>query len=282
MSYRPYFRLMRLHQPTGIWLLLWPSWWAIGLAAQDFSVALFPLLLFLLGAVVMRSAGCIVNDLWDRNIDAHVERTKLRPLAAGDLQVWQALVLLAVLLLAGLLILLNLNLLTITLGFVFLGLLIVYPLMKRVMQVPQIFLGLTINAGTLMGWSTVEGSLAPTAWLLYAACFCWTLSYDTIYAHQDKLYDAQIGVNSAALVLGKATKKHIGCYYTLMLLLLLSVGLLAESSWFYYFALLAFFVLLFRQLVQVDLDDVRDCLARFRAQGLLGGIVFMGIVLDFL
>ena len=193
----PYVQLMRLHQPTGIWLLLWPSWWSLAMAGKTADAAspvlsrqLLLFLWFLLGAVIMRAAGCMINDLWDRRIDAQVARTQHRPLACGAVRVGQALILLLFLLLAGLLILLQLNPLTVLLGLIFLVMLTVYPLMKRWMAVPQIFLGLTINAGALMGWNAMHGRLALVPWLLYAAAFCWTLGYDTIYAHQDKRDDS--------------------------------------------------------------------------------------------
>ena len=281
----PYFRLMRLHQPTGICLLLWPAWWSIALAGASsmHQIGLMQqmvlLFLFLLGAIIMRSAGCIINDMWDRRIDAQVARTQHRPLASGELRLWQAWILLGLLLLAGLFILLSLKWYTILLGLVFLVMLAVYPLMKRWIAVPQVFLGCTMNAGALMGWSAVHGSLSLIPWLLYAAAFCWTLGYDTIYAHQDKIDDEQIGVKSAALAFGAATKKHICVYYVLMLLLLLSIGLLVQLSVLYDLALLCFFICLFYQLYRVDLDNVPQCRDSFKAHGWFGAILFIGILL---
>ena len=276
---RPYLKLMRLHQPVGTWLLLWPCWWSVGLAADHlFTFDNLSLLLrFLLGAVIMRSAACIINDIWDRHIDAQVERTKNRPLARGTLNIWQALVLLSILLLSGLVILLSLNHFTVMLGIVFLIMLTIYPLTKRFMQIPQIFLGFTINAGALMGWGAVHGELSLIPWLLYMACFFWTLGYDTIYAHQDKLCDQQIGIHSAALTLGTATKLHINIYYAMMSALLFCIGLLTQQGWPYYLGLTVFFLLLFRQLICINLDNTTDCLNRFRAHARYGMIIFIGI-----
>ena len=235
-----------------------------GAASPVLSVQLLLFLWFLLGAVIMRAAGCMINDLWDRRIDAQVARTQHRPLACGAVRVGQALILLLFLLLAGLLILLQLNPLTVLLGLIFLVMLTVYPLMKRWMAVPQIFLGLTMNAGALMGWSAMHGRLALVPWLLYAAAFCWTLGYDTIYAHQDKRDDGKIGVKSAALTFGASTKKYIVCCYMVMGLLLSAIGFLLSLSLWYGIGLLLFFTCLLYQLYRVDLDDVSQCRDSFR------------------
>lgn len=193
-SWRPYVYLMRLDRPIGTWLLLLPSLWAIGLSGG----ALYFYALFAIGAVVMRAAGCVVNDLWDCDLDGRVERTATRPIPSGDLSVKQALVCLLLLLVIGLAILVQFNLLTIGLGvlsLIFVGL---YPLMKRITWWPQAFLGLTFNFGALMGWTSVNGALDVTAFYLYAAGFFWTIGYDTIYALQDKEDDALVGIKSTA------------------------------------------------------------------------------------
>lgn len=193
---RPYMYLMRLDRPIGTWLLLLPGWWSILLAG---GVQAWPtMLLFAIGALVMRGAGCVVNDLWDRDLDGHVERTRTRPIPAGDVTIRQALMFLGGLLCIGLAILVQFNALTIVLGVVSLLFVAIYPLMKRWTWWPQAFLGLTFNFGALMGWAAVTGELSITPWLIYAAGFFWTLGYDTIYALQDRADDALIGIKSTA------------------------------------------------------------------------------------
>ena len=183
--------------------------------------------LFGVGAVIMRSAGCVINDLWDRKLDQKVERTRTRPLAAGDVSPLAALMFLIMLLLGGLVILLQMNPLTIALGFAVLPLIVVYPLMKRITWWPQAFLGLTFNFGALMGWSAVTADLSITPVILYMACILWTLGYDTIYAHQDKEDDALAGIKSTALLFKEHPKRPVIVFYMFHFLLLASCVLLA-------------------------------------------------------
>ena len=193
---RGYLKLARLDRPIGTWLLLWPCLWSIALASPA-NTATPPydlLLLFALGAMVMRGAGCTYNDIVDRDFDAKVTRTALRPIPAGDVTIRQAWLFLGLQLLIGLVILLQFNLVTVGLGLASVLLVVTYPFMKRITYWPQAWLGLTFNWGALMGWTAVTGSLGWPAVALYAAGFCWTLGYDTIYAHQDKEDDALIGV----------------------------------------------------------------------------------------
>ena len=223
-SLQSYAYLARLDRPVGIWLLLLPGWWAIalasgGLAAMNAAdwrlVALFGI-----GAVVMRAAGCVINDLWDRDLDKKVARTKTRPLALGTIPPLYALIFLAGLLLLGLIVLLQMNAVTIMLGFLAVPLIVTYPLMKRMTWWPQAFLGLTFNFGALMGWSAVSGSIGFSALCLYGAGIFWTLGYDTIYAHQDKEDDLMAGIKSTALKFGESSKKWVAGFYTLVLVLL--------------------------------------------------------------
>lgn len=214
---KPYLMLARVDRPIGIWLLLLPSLWAIALAAggisemnlADYRTAM----LFTTGAIIMRSAGCVVNDLWDKELDKKVKRTKQRPLASGLLTPKQAIIFLSILMFIGLIILLQMNLITFLLGVVAVPLIIVYPLMKRFTWWPQAFLGVVFNFGALMGWSAISGIIEPAAFLLYAGCILWTLGYDTIYAHQDKEDDALIGIKSSALKLGNNSKKWVKRFY---------------------------------------------------------------------
>lgn len=225
----PYASLARLDRPVGIWLLLLPGWWSImlasggiaGMGMREWSI----FALFGIGAIVMRAAGCVINDLWDRDLDRQVERTRGRPLAAGTLTPKQGLVFLATLLLIGLIVLLQLNTTSIFLGFLTIPLIVLYPLMKRITWWPQAFLGLTFNFGALMGWSAVTGTLAAPAVLLYIAGIFWTIGYDTIYAHQDKEDDLMAGIKSTALKFGEKSRFWVAHFYGYALIFMLMATL---------------------------------------------------------
>jgi 4-hydroxybenzoate polyprenyltransferase len=280
-AFRPYLRLARLDRPIGTWLLLFPCWWSLALAAQAGDLPDGKMLvLFALGAVVMRAAGCTVNDIVDRDFDAKVARTANRPLASGALSLLQALVFLALLLVVGLLILVQFPLFAILLGAASLVLVAAYPFMKRITWWPQAFLGLTFNWGALLGWAAYRGDLAPAPVWLYLGGISWTLFYDTIYAHQDKIDDALIGIKSTALKLGTATKPWLvvfamiaaGCFA--VSLLMAGTGIIALV------ALVAVLLHMLWQTYDVDLDDAKDCLVKFRSNRFIGWILFAGIVLD--
>jgi 4-hydroxybenzoate polyprenyltransferase len=277
---RPYARLARLDRPIGTWLLLFPCWWSIALAAEPGRWPdLWLMILFGIGALVMRGAGCTVNDIIDRDIDAKVARTATRPLASGRLSLAQAFTFLGLQLAIGLVILLQLSATAIWLGVASLILVAVYPFMKRITWWPQAFLGLTFNWGALMGWAAVRDEVAWPAILLYIAGFFWTLSYDTIYAHQDKDDDMLIGVKSTALRLGKDTKAWLLGFDAAMLVLLVAAGAEAGLSWIYYIGVLGVSLHLKWQLADVDLDNPKDCLAKFRSNRFIGWILLAGIVL---
>jgi 4-hydroxybenzoate polyprenyltransferase len=278
--WRPYARLARLDRPIGTWLLLFPCWWSFALAARPGGWPdLWLMILFGIGALVMRGAGCTVNDIVDRDLDARVARTATRPLASGRLTLTQALAFLGLQLAIGLVILLQLSATAIWLGVASLILVAVYPFMKRITWWPQAFLGLTFNWGALMGWAAVRDEVAWPAVLLYAACLSWTLSYDTIYAHQDKEDDALIGVKSTALRLGAQTKAWLLRFDAAMLVLLVAAGAAAGLGWIYYLAVLGVAFHLRWQQSEVDLDDPKDCLAKFRSNRAVGWILLAGIVL---
>lgn len=221
---RPYAYLMRLDRPIGIWLLLLPGWWSIFLASGGFAKVTFwgwaCLMLFWMGAIIMRGAGCVINDLWDRDLDKMVERTQSRPIASGQVTPRMAFAFLALLLLLGMLILLCFDRTTFILGLVTLPLIATYPLMKRITWWPQAFLGLTFNFGALMGWSAIHGGLSAAPFILYLGAIFWTIGYDTIYAHQDKEDDALAGIKSTArLFAGHSKKWIIGLYGAFLLCL---------------------------------------------------------------
>ncbi|XP_011498386.1 PREDICTED: 4-hydroxybenzoate polyprenyltransferase, mitochondrial [Ceratosolen solmsi marchali] len=238
LKIQPYMKLMRIDKPIGTWLLFWPCGWSIAMAGP---VGAFPdhrmLSLFGLGAFIMRGAGCTINDMWDKDIDEKVFRTKNRPLVTGEISQMQSLVFLGGQLSLGLLILLQLNWYSIFLGASSLGLVIIYPFMKRITYWPQLILGMTFNWGALLGWSAINGSCNWSVCLpLYAAGVCWTILYDTIYAHQDKADDLLLGIKSTALKFGDKTKFYLSCFGSAMVFNLIISGFYAHQTFPYYTA----------------------------------------------
>ncbi|MCL4171212.1 UNVERIFIED_CONTAM: hypothetical protein GTU68_065029, partial [Idotea baltica] len=214
---RPYARLARWERPIGWWLLLWPCWWSAALAAIAAGNGWpnpWHLALFLIGAVAMRGAGCTYNDLVDVDIDAKVERTRSRPIPAGQVTKLQVKIFLLLQALLGLVVLLQFNTFAIGLGIASLIPVAIYPFMKRITNWPQLFLGFAFSWGALMGWAAVFGSLGWAPVLLYLGGICWTIGYDTIYAHQDKEDDALVGVRSTARLFGARTKPALILLYT--------------------------------------------------------------------
>ncbi|MCC7427183.1 MAG: 4-hydroxybenzoate octaprenyltransferase [Alphaproteobacteria bacterium] len=281
-AWRPYALLARLDRPIGSWLLFLPGLWGIALAGAPWPSPLL-VALFAIGAVVMRGAGCTINDLWDRDIDRAVARTRTRPLASGAVSVRQAILFLTAQLFVGLLILVQLNLFAIALGAASLALVVVYPLMKRITWWPQAFLGLTFNWGALLGFAAATGTLGAPALLLYAAGFFWTLGYDTIYAHQDREDDALVGVHSTARLFGGQTRPFLVACYAATIALLAAAGTLAGLGTAFY-AMLALPALHFAwQVARLDIDDARRCLGLFKSNreaGLLvGAAILAGRVL---
>ncbi|MCF8495089.1 MAG: 4-hydroxybenzoate octaprenyltransferase [Alphaproteobacteria bacterium] len=272
---RPYVLLARLDRPVGIWLLLLPGWWSLTLAGA-FPARWDLFALFGAGAVVMRAAGCVINDLWDRDVDRRIERTRLRPLAAGDISVRAALCFLAALLLVGFLILLQMNGTTIFLGFLSLPLIVIYPLMKRWTWWPQAFLGLTFNFGALMGWSAATGTLALPAFLLYVSGIFWTLGYDTVYAHQDRADDLIAGIKSTALKLGAYSKVWVMIFYALAWCFLAAAGMIMSEPGAP-IVLLPAALHLIRQVYIWRPDDAENSLWIFRTNPLCGLLVLAGL-----
>lgn len=268
-----YARLMRLDKLTGAWLLLWPCWWSATLAAP--FPPLHILLLFALGAVVMRAAGCIINDLWDRDIDRQVARTATRPLASGEVSAREAFVLLTFLLTVALGVAVALGPLVIKLSFGWMLLVILYPLMKRVTWWPQAFLGLTFNAGAIFGWAAVTGEVGWPAVILYIGGICWTLGYDTIYAHQDIEDDARIGVKSTARLFGKHSLLFIGIFYGLFCAVLMLEGFVMKLNIAYFLMVSMIWAQLFLQISKVKLSDPASCLDAFRSNQWTGALFWL-------
>ena len=286
---RPYVRLMRLDGPIGTWLLLLPCWWGMALASAAGHAANgawwpdpWQMALFGIGALVMRGAGCTINDILDRDFDARVARTRSRPIPAGEITVPQALLFLAAQLALAFLILLQFNPPTIWLGIASLALVFPYPLMKRITWWPQLFLGLTFNWGALMGWTAVTGRLAPAEMLpaivLYAAGIFWTLGYDTIYAHQDKADDVLIGVKSTALKLGAASRTWIAGFYAATVLGIAIAAELAGLSRWYLLPLAVAGLHLLWQVSRWQPDDPDDCMRMFKSNRDFGLVVLVGLI----
>jgi len=276
-AWRPYARLSRLDRPIGTWLLLFPCWWSILLARPALGEALWLFVLFGLGALVMRGAGCTYNDLVDRDFDAAVARTADRPIPSGQVSVRAAVVWLVAQLVVALVILLQLNLFSIGLGVLSLLLVFTYPLMKRITWWPQFFLGLAFNWGALMGYAAVTGGLDEAPLLLYLAGIFWTLGYDTIYAHQDKEDDALIGVKSSALRLGAKTVPALYFFYGATIAVLAMVGSVAGLGIAYTVALVVAAAQLVWQIREGRIDDPADCLVKFKSNRLVGWLVLAGI-----
>ena len=276
-SFRPYARLARLDRPIGTWLLLFPAWWGIALAARSGpEPGLFALFAF--GAIAMRGAGCTLNDIADRDFDARVARTRLRPLPSGAVSVPQAILFLLLQLALGAAVLFSLNRASVALGFAVLGLVAAYPFMKRVTHWPQIFLGLNFNWGALIGWTAVTGALAWPPLLLYLGGVFWTVGYDTIYAHQDKDDDALVGVKSSALALGHRTRPWLFVFYAAGLASWAAAGWVAGLGMLFWAGLAAAAAHLAWQAARVKIDDPADCLAKFRSNLFVGWLLFTGIV----
>lgn len=274
---RGYAVLARLDRPIGSWLLFLPGLWSIVLAHPPAMEAARLILLFGLGSVVMRGAGCVVNDMWDRDMDRLVTRTAGRPLASGALRMRQAMVFLAGLASVGLLILLQLNAFAQALGVASLLLVALYPLAKRVTWWPQAALGVTFGWGAPMGYAAAAGRLDAPALALYAAAFMWILGYDTIYAHQDREDDALVGVRSTARLFAAHTRPFLwACYAGLLALLVLTGALAGLRPWFYA-ALVLPAVVLAWQVVTLDIDDPAGCLRRFKANREAGLLVALAI-----
>ncbi len=271
---RPYAALARLHAPIGFLLLMWPCWWAVALAAPPFLHGAKLLIFFFIGAAVMRAAGCVYNDIADRDFDRRVARTRTRPIASGAIAVPHAVLFMIGLSLVGLVILLQLNRAAVILGVASLALVAVYPFMKRVTWWPQAWLGLTFNWGALVGWAAVTGGLAVPALILYGAGIAWTLGYDTIYAHQDKVDDALIGVKSSARRLGIHSRPYVYAFYALTVFGLAAAAIAAGKNWLTYPLLLVAAGHGLWMVKTVDFDDPDSCLARFKANNLFALLVF--------
>lgn len=283
---RPFLRLARADRPIGSWLLLIPCWWSLALAlclpapagGPNYVSALAYAVLFAIGAVAMRGAGCTWNDILDRDIDGRVERTRSRPLPAGQVTLAGAFVFLALQCLAGLVVLICLPPYAIGVALSSLGLVAIYPLMKRVIWIPQLVLGLAFSWGALMGFAALIGTLPPAAFLLYAGSVLWVVGYDTIYAHQDREDDEEVGVKSSARLFAGATRGWlVGLYGATVVLVGLAIAF-AGGGLFAWLGLAAFAAHLAWQIVRVDIDDRANCLAVFLSNRDAGLLLLAGFL----
>lgn len=283
-AWRPYLLLMRLDRPIGWWLLLLPGWWSITLASGGIDGMgghhWYIMALFFIGAVLMRGAGCIVNDIWDKDLDAKVERTRMRPIASGVVKIYQAYAFLFFILFTGLIILLQMPWITFGLGALSLIFIAAYPYMKRITWWPQAFLGITFNFGALMGWSAVTGHLSLTPLLIYAACFFWTLGYDTIYAHQDRKDDALVGIKSTALLFGKRSKLYVGIFYALTVALLIAAMMNAGAGHISLLLMTLPAIHFMRQIMDWRINSPASALKIFQSNRNVGLLVFIAMLLS--
>src|SRR5277367_1086134 len=265
---RPYLRLARFDRPIGSWLLLLPCWWSAALAAasaRDVSRLLLILALFLVGAFVMRGAGCTWNDITDRDLDAKVERTRSRPIPAGQVGVRQALAFLVVQALIGLAVLLQFNRYAIATGIASLAIVAVYPFMKRITWWPQVVLGLAFSWGALIGFAVVLGRIGAPALFLYAGSIAWVIGYDTIYAHQDAEDDALIGIKSTARLFGTHTRPALAVFYALAVVLIGAALAFAGVRWPAWLGLAAFAAHLVWQIMRFRIGDPALSLRIFKS-----------------
>jgi len=282
----PYARLARLDKPVGTYLLMWPGYWSIALASTTALPDPILLAKFGVGALVMRSAGCTINDILDRKFDAKVERTKTRPLAAGEVSVRNAVVFLAAQMTTGLGILLTLEPFAIYWGAASVIPVCLYPLAKRYLNWPQMVLGLTFNWGAILGWAAVRNSIDWQVVLpLYAGCAAWTLAYDTIYAHQDKLDDKALGLKSSALTVGdEATSTFLTCTYAFSAACILGAGYKYSAIYggfdprVFSLGVAGMVLNLGYQVSTLNINDPVNLAHRFRMNHWVGPSLFAGII----
>jgi 4-hydroxybenzoate polyprenyltransferase len=280
---RPYLRLARFDRPIGSWLLLMPCWWSAALAAGvagDIGRLPLTVVLFFVGAFVMRGAGCTWNDITDRDLDALVERTRSRPIPAGQVSVPQAMTFLVLLALIGLSVLLQFNRFAIMTGIASLVIVAIYPFMKRITWWPQIVLGLAFSWGALMGFAVLLGRIDAAALWLYAGSISWVIGYDTIYAHQDAEDDALIGIKSTALLFGARTRPALVAFYALAVVMIGIALALTHAGAFAWIGLAMFAAHLVWQIARLDISDTALCLRVFKSNRDAGLLLFAGLLAD--
>jgi len=281
INWNAYCRLMRFDRPIGMLLLLWPTWWALLLAGNG-RPSLKNILIFTAGVIVMRAAGCVMNDIADRNYDPHVERTRDRPLACGELKIQQALITFFLLLLVALALVLMTNLLTILLAFAGALLAAGYPFFKRFTHLPQLILGIAFGWGIPMAFAAQTGKIPPVAWALFVVNIIWATIYDTLYAMVDRDDDLAIGVKSTAILLGRYDLLALRILMAGMVMLLLLIGWQLELSWPWYTGIAAVAALFSWQQWIVRRREREPCFRAFMGNNWVGFVIFLGLAGHFL
>ena len=278
-----FFELTRLKRPIGYMLLFWPCAWGLTLAydfSNDLDNYFFYLTLFFLGSVLMRSAGCIVNDISDKEFDKKVDRTKNRPIASNKVSIKLAIFYTIILCSLAFLVLINFNNLTIILALGSMPLAFTYPLMKRFTYWPQLFLGITFNYGLILGWTSIVGEISVIPIIFYLGAIFWTLGYDTVYGFQDIKDDEIIGVKSTSIKFKNKPKNFVTTCYSFLILSILTVGLLMNYNYFFYLGLLITIShLFFYQVKFFDSKDPSNCLKVFKSNNIIGLIIFCNILI---
>jgi 4-hydroxybenzoate polyprenyltransferase len=280
IPWNAYWRLMRFDKPIGILLLLWPTWWAL-LIAGDGRPSLKNALIFTAGVVLMRAAGCVMNDIADRDFDPHVERTRLRPLAAGEVTLKQAIGLFMLLMLLAFMLVLMTNALTIRLAFVGALLASSYPFFKRFTHLPQLVLGVAFGWGIPMAFAAETSQIPSVAWWLLVINTVWSVVYDTLYAMVDREDDLAVGIKSTAILFGHHDVLIVGILMAVMVLLLLGVGMGLGLGWAWYAGTAIAAILFVRQLIWVRTRDREDCFRAFLNNNWVGFVIFAGLLLHF-
>ena len=277
------FELTRLNKPIGFMLLFWPCIWGLTLA-YDFALSLeifiFYGALFFSGSVLMRSAGCIVNDISDKNFDKLVERTKDRPIASGKISIRLAAIYASILCAVAFLVLINFNKFTILMALISMPLAFTYPLMKRFTYWPQLFLGITFNYGLVLAWISIKNDISLIPIIFYFGAIFWTLGYDTIYGYQDIKDDEIIGVKSTSIKFKNNPKKFVLICYLTFIASLILIGLLMKFSLFYYlFLIFSVFQLIFIQIYKLNVNDPMSCLSKFKSNNFVGLLIFVNLLI---
>ena len=273
-----FVELTRLNKPIGFLLLFWPCAWGLSLGYyfnSQTNLYFEHILLFFLGSILMRSAGCIFNDIVDRNLDKKVQRTRKRPIASGKISILEAFIYIFFLCLVALLILLQFNLLTIVLGFGSMTLAFAYPFMKRITYWPQLFLGLTFNWGIIMGWTSLTNDISIEPLVLYLSAIFWTLGYDTIYGLQDIRDDEIIGVKSTSIKFKNNVKTFVGSCYCLCVLFILIMFLMMELNKYILFLTVPFILSFIYQIKRFDKNDPESCMVAFKSNNFSGFLIFI-------
>ncbi|QUE31731.1 4-hydroxybenzoate octaprenyltransferase [Francisella philomiragia] len=280
-KFKAYIMLMRLHRPIPILLILWPTLTALVLASHGIPDIKY-LIIFTIGVIVMRTVGCIVNDIADIDFDKYVERTNTRPLTSGKLSVKNALYLCLALTIIAFICVLFLNLYTILLSFVALFLAVLYPFCKRFFAIPQLILGLAFNFGIFMAFSAIENQIPLEAWIFYLSTICWTIAYDTIYALADRDFDLEIGIKSSAVLFGDEVFKYIFLFNFISLILLIALGIYLSFNIIFYIGVVISAFLFIRNYFLYKKLGIANCIKAFSDNHWIGLIIFIVVVIQYL